>query len=170
MLNAPTDQLMQIDGISEKSAVFLNLIPQMMRYYARDVLARDRTTGRANIVSFIYSQLSSEPVEKSLLLCLDNTGALLSYDCIGEGSITFNTLDFRKVTTLCIEHSATAVILAHNHPRGDCRPSRADIECTRRLRDALTYIDVRLLDHVIVCPTEYLCMASNENYLSLFVR
>ena len=169
VLNAPCEQLMQVNGINEKSAVLISLIPQMMRMYARDLIDRQRLTGRKEIISFIFSQLSSETIEKSLLLCLDNTGAMLSCDCINEGTLTSNTLDFRKIHSLCIDHGATAAILAHNHPRGECRPSAADVNCTRRLMEALSYIDVRLVEHVIVSANDYYCMASSENYNSLFL-
>jgi DNA repair protein RadC len=65
----------------------------------------------------------------------------------------------REVVKAALRHNSAAVILAHNHPSGVAEPSRADEAITRRLKDALALVDVRVLDHLIVGGSEITSLA-----------
>ena len=168
VFNAPCSQLMEVDGVSERTAVLIALIPQMFRMYATDLVTHKRPEGTEHLYSYLFTMLSTEPVEKILFVSLDNRGSMLSCDCIASGEVNSATMDFRRLVSICVSHGATAAILAHNHPRGRAMPSDADIECTMNVRDALSYIDVLLVDHVIVARDEMLSMASIEDLSYLF--
>jgi len=68
----------------------------------------------------------------------------------------------REVVKLALELGAAAVILAHNHPSGDVRPSVADSALTRTLQTALSMVDVKVLDHIIVGPGQHWSMAERS--------
>lgn len=99
---------------------------------------------------FLQVKLSGFEHEVFAILLLDNQHRLIAYTELSHGTLDRATVHPREVVKEALKHNAGAVILAHNHPSGDLKPSRADREITNRLVSALALIDVRVLDHVIV--------------------
>ena len=75
------------------------------------------------------------------------------------GTIDGATVPPRVVAQRALRHNAAALIVAHNHPSGQAEPSQADIQLTRRLREALALVEVRLLDHIVVGDGEWVSLA-----------
>jgi DNA repair protein RadC len=100
--------------------------------------------------SFLLAQLRDRPYEVFCCLYLDNRHRLLAFEELFRGTIDRAGVHPREVLRQTLAHNAAAVILAHNHPSGVLEPSQADELITRRLRDALALIDVRVLDHFII--------------------
>ena len=88
-------------------------------------------------------------------LYLDSRNRLIAAEDLFRGTIDGASVHPREVVRSVIQHAAAGVILYHNHPSGQATPSRADELITMKLRDALSLIDVRLLDHLIVGETIY---------------
>ncbi len=103
---------------------------------------------------FLVAQLRDRPYEVFCCLYLDNRHRLIAFAELFRGTIDGATVHPREVVREGLCHNAAAVILAHNHPSGIAEPSQADELITRRLREALALLDMRLLDHLIVAgPT-----------------
>lgn len=81
---------------------------------------------------------------------MDSRHYIFACEEMFNGTIDGASMYPREVVKAALKHNASAVILAHNHPGGDPEPSQVDIQITRRLKDALQLIDVRILDHIIV--------------------
>ena len=88
-------------------------------------------------------------------LLLDTRHQLIRYQELFSGSLSGASVYPREVVKCVLAANAAAVIFAHNHPSGDCRPSQADKQLTLRLKQALGLIDVSVLDHIIVGNTVY---------------
>jgi DNA repair protein RadC len=99
---------------------------------------------------FLLAQLRDRPYEVFCCLFLNKRHRLIAFEELFRGSTDNATVHIREVMRETIRHNATAVILAHNHPSGSMEPSQADESITRRLKDALAVMEVRVLDHVIV--------------------
>jgi DNA repair protein RadC len=99
---------------------------------------------------FLVAQLRNRPYEVFCVLYLNNRHRLVAFEELFRGTTDNATVHVKEVMRQTIFHNATAVIVAHNHPSGDMEPSHADEYITRRLRDSLALMEVRLLDHVIV--------------------
>jgi DNA repair protein RadC len=84
---------------------------------------------------------------------LDNRHRLIRFDEVFHGTIDGASVHPREVVKLALARNAAAVILAHNHPSGVAEPSQADELITARLRDALSLVDIRVLDHLVVGGT-----------------
>ncbi|MNG31168.1 hypothetical protein D3C84_1169180 [compost metagenome] len=84
------------------------------------------------------------------MLWLTSTHELMTVEVLATGSIDEASVHPRVVVRAGITHNAAACLVFHNHPSGNEDPSRADIALTRRLKDALAVIDIRLLDHLVV--------------------
>lgn len=93
-------------------------------------------------------------------LFLDNRHRVISFEILFRGTIDHTTVYPREVVKRALVLNAAAVILAHNHPSGVPEPSDADRLITRRIRDALELIDVRLLDHIVVGNVDTVSLAS----------
>jgi DNA repair protein RadC len=99
---------------------------------------------------FLTAQLRNRPYEVFCSLFLDRRHRLISFEELFRGTTDYTTVHTKEVVRQALRHDATAVIFAHNHPSGVKEPSQADELITRRLKDALALVDVRVLDHVII--------------------
>jgi DNA repair protein RadC len=88
--------------------------------------------------------------ESCFILLLNNANVTIGYAKISQGGITGTVVDTRIIAKYAIESLATAVILAHNHPSGNLKPSNADIEVTKKIEAGLKIFDITLLDHMII--------------------
>ena len=99
---------------------------------------------------YLRLRLAERERETFAILLLDNRHRVIAYEELFYGTIDGCTVHPREVVKLAHTRNAAACILAHNHPSGIAEPSRADEQITRRLKEALALIDVRVLDHLIV--------------------
>ena len=89
-------------------------------------------------------------VEKFWVLCLNRKNRLKKLVEVTSGTATGSLVHPREAFRAAIQHGATAVVCAHNHPSGDPAPSSADVQVTRRLREAAQAIDIELTDHLVI--------------------
>ena len=125
------------------------LIAQRFRTGSPTLDSPDRTR------QYLRHQIGSLPYEVFGLLLLDSRHRLIRSEMLFRGTIDGASVHPREVVRAVLEANAAAVILFHNHPSGIAEPSQADELVTRRLRDALQLIEVRVLDHVIIAETDY---------------
>ncbi len=162
VLDAPREQLKKIDGIGEQAAGLLNLIPQLIARYLNDRWKKRRVfSSIKDAAAFLVNQLKAEKKEVFLCLNLSSQNALLAAEKIQEGTVNRATVYPRLVVESAIKHSATAVILAHNHPGGLPKPSDADRRLTRKIKRIFQEIDIALHDHIIVAGDNYYSFAEN---------
>jgi DNA repair protein RadC len=100
--------------------------------------------------AFLFAQLRDRPYEVFCCLYLDGRHRLIAFEELFRGTIDRAGVHPREVLRQTLAHNAAAVILAHNHPSGVLEPSQADELITRRLKEALALLDVRVLDHIII--------------------
>ena len=163
VLAAPVEDLQKVEGIGESAAILLKLVPRLC---AKARLAdADRqelilnTASRAG--AYLLERFYGEQNEVIYQLCLDRKGKLLACKKLGEGSIASAALDVRKLVENAILHSASSVVLAHNHPSGIASPSHEDYAATDRARNALETIGVALADHIIVAAGDFVSLAES---------
>lgn len=114
-----------------------------------------KTPGKAltspNLVrEYLILHLAQFEEEHFSMILLDNRHRVLGFENIFRGTIDSASVYPREVVKSVLAHNTAAVILAHNHPSGDPEPSNSDITLTRRIKESLALIDVRVLDHIIV--------------------
>tara|TARA_B100000686_G_scaffold199426_1_gene206224 strand:- start:154 stop:543 length:390 start_codon:yes stop_codon:yes gene_type:complete len=108
----------------------------------------------AAVFTHLYDEVRADDVEKVWVLCLDRKNKLIRMEPVTSGTATGSLVHPREVFRPAIRHGATAVIVAHNHPSGDPSPSKADLQVTRKLRDAARHLDIAFHDHVIIGDPE----------------
>jgi DNA repair protein RadC len=109
--------------------------------------------------SYLKARLRDRPHEVFACLFLDNRHRVICFEELFRGTIDGATVHPREVVKTALAHNAAAVIFAHNHPSGVAEPSRADEMLTRRLKDALALVEIRVLDHVVVGEGEAVSFA-----------
>jgi DNA repair protein RadC len=102
------------------------------------------------VTDYLFAAMAHEPVEQLRVLYLNTRNRLLLDETVDEGSVNIAPVYPREIVRRSLEVGATALILAHNHPSGDPRPSEEDIRVTRLVVAAAAAFDIRLHDHVIV--------------------
>lgn len=120
------------------------------RHYGAVLQAGAPLESPAATERFLVAQLRDRPYEVFCCLHLDSRHRLIAFEELFRGTIDGASVHPREVLRQALAHNAAAVILAHNHPSGIAEPSQADELITRRLRDALGLVEIRVLDHLIV--------------------
>ena len=103
--------------------------------------------------------LGNLPYEVFGVLFLNSQHQLIAYESMFRGTLTQTSVYPREVIAQALAHNAASVILTHNHPSGETRPSKADEALTQTLKNALALVDVRVLDHVIVAGNKATSMS-----------
>lgn len=162
---SPTQpDLFCIPTTSEKPSA---LTPYAQRTIRRAVSLLERHLRQPGIaftsseVTRNWLRLQLAPLEREvfMVMLLDNQHRLLAHETLFTGTISHTEVQPREVVKFALRHNAAAVILAHNHPSGDCEASQADRVITERLAKALALVDVRILDHFVVGHREILSFA-----------
>ena len=105
--------------------------------------------------------LAGEKKEMLYQVCLDAKGKLLTCRCISKGSGAVAFVSVRQVLENALYAGASSIILAHNHPSGVALPSQQDLLVTRQIQEALSPLNIRLADHVVVADSDYVSMAES---------
>jgi DNA repair protein RadC len=157
---ANVDELMQIRGIGLAKAAQLIAAFELARRADRNVEIGVKVSARnpEDIADFIKNTLKGKKKEHFIALLLDTRNRLKKVTEVSIGNLDTSIAHPREVFKEAIAASASSIIIAHNHPSGDCTPSSDDIELTKRLVKAGEIIDITVLDHIIVSDTGYLSL------------
>ena len=98
-------------------------------------------------------------VEQFWTVYLNNSNKVLSQQKISEGGMTATVVDVRLILKRALEVNATALVLCHNHPSGALKPSEADVTLTEKVKNAAKFMDIQVLDHIIVTDQSYFSFA-----------
>jgi DNA repair protein RadC len=111
------------------------------------------------ILSHYWDDGKIELIEEFKVLFLNRSNRVLQIFSASSGGITGTVADPRLILAAALKLGACSMVLAHNHPSGSLRPSRADEELTQKIKYAAQFHDIRVLDHVIVCSDSYYSFA-----------
>lgn len=151
LLNADRSRWEANLGIGPARYAAMQAALELARRHLQEPLARHVTLGTPEATrQFLLAHLRDKPYEVFSCLFLDNRHRLIAFDELFRGTIDGASVHPREVIRQALTRNAAAVIVAHNHPSGVMEPSQADEAVTRRLKQALELVDIRLLDHLIV--------------------
>lgn len=151
LLADPAERTRGHKGLGAAKRALLIAVAELGRRYAQSVLTRgDALTSPADAQAYIAAHLRDRGHEVFACLFLDTRHRVIAFEELFRGTLDGASVYPREVAKAALRHNAAALILAHNHPSGVAEPSAADLAITRRLKDALALLDVRVLDHVIV--------------------
>ncbi|MGM9549008.1 MAG: RadC family protein [Faecousia sp.] len=162
VLEAPVAELKKVKGVGEQSALLLNLINDVARYYQVERTMREKILPTVQacgeyLVPFFFGR----NVETVFLLCLDAKCKVLCCKEVGQGSVNSAGISVRKIVETALGANATTVVMAHNHPSGIALPSNEDVQTTQRVAAALGALEIHLADHIVVADGDFVSMAQS---------
>lgn len=111
----------------------------------------------AEVLRQVFNKDTFDWTEEFIMLCLNRKNAVVGFYKVSSGGMTGTVADPKVIYTLALQCTATSIVIAHNHPSGNLRPSKQDEELTQKIKHAGTMLDIKLLDHIIL---------NDENYFS----
>lgn len=150
ILAAPGEDLVRIDGVGETVAAYLKAIAELQARATRETIRKKPAISSwSALMDYVRTELQHEKREQFRILFLDRKNQLIADEIMAHGTVDHAPVYTREVARRALELHASALILVHNHPSGDPTPSRADIDITRELIDALDPFDILVHDHLI---------------------
>jgi len=160
LLTADQTRFCEPMGLGSSKYAQLQAVLEMARRHLAEQLQRgDALTSPELTRRYLASRLRDRDYEVFAALFLDNQNRVIQYEELFRGTIDGAAVYPREVLKRALEHSAAALIFAHNHPSGVAEPSRADRHITERLQQALGLVDIRVLDHLVIGDGEIVSFA-----------
>ena len=157
VFDASVQELKEVDGVGDNAAALIQLVPQIMKLAEVTKAAKiKRITDVKSAAEFLKPQFMNEPDEIFILVCLDSRKNIISSKVLARGVVNAVDLKVRMVIESALKARATSVIIAHNHPDGDCMPSGEDDMSTKQLIKSLSSVGLDFYDHLIFSGDEYI--------------
>lgn len=152
--------LMKIKGIGEAKAISIAAALELgRRRKDSEVVRRARISSSRDAYEQIRPYLLDLPHEEFWLLLLTRANEVIRPVQVSQGGVSGTVADPKIIFKLALEHLASSIILVHNHPSGNLKPSEADKDLTRRLSSAGKLLEIPILDHLIFTDAGYLSFA-----------
>jgi len=151
VLSAPTRRLEMVAGASADVVFELKIVEAAAHRLARSkVMKKDVISNWSELINYCHAKLAHCEKEHFLVLFLDTKNVLIADEEQCRGTVNHVQVYPREVAKRALELNATALILVHNHPSGDSKPSPADVEMTQRINSALQTLNLTVHDHIII--------------------
>ena len=171
VLDADYADLIKVPGVTPHVATLIHLCGCLCQRYQREQTSQIRQLySTEQLCRYVAPWFAGEREESVVLISLDNKYKLLNATRVFRGSVNSAEMNVRLAVQQALRDNATKVVLAHNHPGGFAIPSRTDAETTAHFAQALSLVDVRLIDHVVVADGECVSMAESYETAHLFGR
>ena len=154
--------LMKFRGIGEAKAIsIISALELGRRRKESGVQQKPKITSSADVFELLTPHLLDLPHEEFWIILMNRANQVLKMKRISSGGITGTVADVKMIFKEAIENLASGLILAHNHPSGNNRPSEQDIQLTKKLKQSGVILDIPVLDHVIFAQDKYYSFADN---------
>lgn len=153
-------ELMKIKGIGEAKAITIAAALELgRRRQASAALEKPVIKTSSDIAHYLQTKLKDYRHEVFAILFLNRANKVNHFEIVSEGGITGTVADTRIILRKALEQDAVNIILCHNHPSGSLKPSRADEDLTKKIKEAARFFDIAVLDHLIVSEAGYYSFA-----------
>ena len=158
------DELCKYKGIGTAKAVTIAAALEIgRRRRADDVIAKQKSIKSSkDVYEILYADLSDKYHEEFWILLLDRANQLIRKVNISEGGIAGTVADPKKIFRLALMNNSSSIILAHNHPSNNLKPSENDITLTKSMIKAGKTLEIQILDHIIVGSDNYFSFADES--------
>ena len=144
-------ELQKIKGIGEAKAITIAAALELgRRRHASLALEKTVIKTSVDIAQYLRAIIKDFSYEVFAVLFLNKANKINHFEIISRGGLTGTVADPRIIFKIALEQDATSIVLCHNHPSGNLRPSKADEELTQKIKTAAKYLDILVMDHIIV--------------------
>jgi DNA repair protein RadC len=146
----------KINGIGEtKSITIMAALEMGRRRLNSESVLKQSIKGSHEVAQYLNEKFKDLTYEVFAVIFLNQANKIIHFEVISKGGITGTVADPRIILRLALEFGAVGIILCHNHPSGNLNPSNADKAITKKIGDAASIMDIKLLDHIIVSDEGY---------------
>jgi DNA repair protein RadC len=149
----------RIPGFREAKAITVAAAMELGVRRASSQSQKQQILRSSEMADYLRASLQFRQQEVFAVVFLNTANKVIRTEHISEGGFTGTVADPRVILKRALHHNATALILCHNHPSGNLRPSRADELLTQKIKNAAAYFDIRVIDHIIVSHEGYFSFA-----------
>ncbi len=151
VLGAPVQRIAEVRGAGPAVAQDLKVVQALLERASKaEFKQRTVISSWSALVNYCRMAMAHEPREQFRVLFLDAKNQLIADEVMNEGTVDHAPVYPREIARRALEHAAASVILVHNHPSGDPKPSTADIAITRDIVAAASAVSVRVHDHLVI--------------------
>ena len=153
-------EMTKIKGIGPAKAITLTAALELgRRRHASNALSKQVIHSSTDIAGYLHIVLKDYAYEVFAVVFLNRANKINHFEIISRGGITGTVADPRIILKKALDEEATSIVLCHNHPSGNLRPSKADEDLTLKIKEAAKYFDIKVLDHIIVSEDGYFSFA-----------
>lgn len=162
VLEADMDDLKSVKGLGDNAVILLKMFTQVNKRYleVKSNYNRQLIDGVKTVADYFAAKFLYETNESVYALFLDNKNGVIDCRLISSGIVNATDICIRQLAETSLRCGASSIILAHNHPDGNIKPSNEDIQSTGSIKKALGLVGVTLLDHVVVGNGTHLSMSN----------
>ena len=150
VVNAPLEELMLVKGVKENTAAVLRIVRVRSSWQSLKGTDAPVISDFDAMVDYCRSAMAYQMVEEFRIIFLNSKLYVIGEEIQQRGTVDQVAIHPREVIKSAMMHGASAMILVHNHPSGIVTPSKADMEITKRIKEAAEAVSIRLFDHLII--------------------
>ncbi len=152
--------LCNFKGMGDAKAVSIIAAMELgRRRKETELVKKEKVVTSKDVYNIMRSSMLDLPHEEFWLLMLNRSNSLLKKELISRGGIAGTVADTKIIFKTAITHYASSIIVCHNHPSGNTKPSEADIKITKNIKEAGKIMDIPLLDHLIITEESFYSFA-----------
>ena len=155
--------LMKFKGIGEAKAISICAALEIgRRRAAQEVPEKVQISSSSDLFKVLHPYLGDLQTEQFWAIFLNQNNRILGKVQLSSGGINQSVVDVRILFKNALEHFATGIVVAHNHPSGNLKPSQEDLKITKQITEAGKLLNIQLLDHVIISQNSYFSFADES--------
>ena len=161
VFHASPEDLVEVPGMSPSVNVLLSVWREFWSRVQEGLVQEREVFNHPRIVAdFAIARLGQERTEQFWVALVDNKNRLVHWQRVSQGTVDQTPVYPREILRLVLQHQASGLILVHNHPGGDPKPSVQDQELTKKMQRAAQEMDIRVLDHIVVTDHDFFSFQS----------
>jgi len=162
VIEAPVEELQKIKGIGPHNVFGIKFVQAVAeRYLQKKLTKKEFIRSSKDLFNYLYFSMRDKDRERFMVIFLDAQNRIIAVETLFEGTLTAASVYPREVVKIVLRHNAAAILLVHNHPSGEPRPSNEDKVITRELIHACRTIGVYVHDHLIIGDNTYFSFADH---------
>ena len=151
VLEASAPEIQEVKGVGPNNSFAIHFLHAVARRYLKHRLQEKHyLRSSQQVTEYLIHSMRDLQHEVMTAIFLDSSHAIVDTQIIARGTVASNTIYPRELVKLALELNASAMVIAHNHPSGNLEPSKQDYQLTRTLYLACSFMNIRLLDHLII--------------------
>ena len=153
-------ELQSFKGIGEAKSIAIAAALEIgRRRRSQEINVKNKIASSNDAFELLHAELSDLNTEEFWIILMNRANKVIKKIRISSGGISGTVADSRVIFKAAIDNLASAIILAHNHPSGNLKPSQADINLTKKIKNSGNILDIPVLDHIIIAENSYFSFA-----------